>query len=134
MAVTAVAGRTGMGLAEQQVAGAIDQSDDTCRPDAYGLVKTAQPLGLEGRREKAGEAPLAVAQGAADRNAHAADMLGRPGGADDQRAARLLPQPPVQKEAPPRCAGDGRVGRGDHETVGIENVESTPTRESGART
>src|SRR3546814_8041921 len=92
MADTAVARRTGMGLAEQQVAVAIDQADDTCRPDAYGLVKTAQPLGLEGRREKAGEAPLAVAQGAADRHAHAADMLGRRGGADDQRAARLLPR------------------------------------------
>src|SRR3546814_10122585 len=91
MADTAVARRTGMGLAEQQVAVAIDQADDTCRPDAYGLVKTAQPLGLEGRREKAGEAPLAVAQGAADRNAHAADMLGRRGGADDQSASRPLP-------------------------------------------
>src|SRR3546814_7458481 len=60
-------------------------------------------------------------------------MLGRRGGADDQRAARLLPQPPVQKEAPPRCAGDGRVGRRDHEAVGIENVERPHSREAGER-
>src|SRR3546814_11604432 len=50
MADTAVARRTGMGLAEQQVAVAIDQADDTCRPDAYGLVKTAQPPRSEERR------------------------------------------------------------------------------------
>src|SRR3546814_17071253 len=51
MADTAVARRSGMGLAEQQVAVAIDTADVTVRPIPHGISKNAHTPGLAGRPE-----------------------------------------------------------------------------------